>query len=950
MCRIEEVYRPASSADSGMPPAPVRTAGRQAAVVAAYHRGLASGGLPLLLSWSRSRAGGPVTVLCATTPAARTRPTTLTFPPGTRGRPVPHEQVVADLAAHRWWTPLAGAADALLPLLTPDRTPPLDAGPLEESLLGAWQGPFAWLLLAHPVPPGELDREAARLAAAERDARSRGASPDYTVRAERLARLHRETRAARSTGMWRTRLLAGGPDPGASAAVAGLLTAGLDLTATPYSLAPLLPVDGLTAALHTADDGTWSDGEPRSPFLAGSFLVSELARIPATEIPGVRLVERSTFDVTPETPADRDGIELGHVLDHDDAPTAPLPLALSTLNRHAFVCGATGAGKSQSVRTLLEALSRRNPPVPWLVIEPAKSEYARMAGRLRGHDTVLVVRPGDPEVIPACLNPLEPEPGFPLQTHIDLVRALFLAAFEATEPFPQVLAHALTRCYREAGWDTVLGEPLNPQVKPHYPGLGDLRRTALEVVKDIGYGRETADNVRGFIDIRLSSLRLGTPGRFFEGGHPLDITALLTRNVVLELEDIGNDQDKAFFIGAVLLRITEHLRRRATPGPVRLHHVTVIEEAHRLLRHAESGSPAAHAVELFAGLLAEIRAYGEGVVVAEQIPSKIIPDVVKNSAVKIVHRLPAQDDRDAVGATMNLTDDQSRHLVTLPPGRAAVFTDGMDHPLLTTMPLREDTEDATHADRVPPVQPRSVTCGSLCRTRPCTLREITEAQRVADDARLTLWIEILTVAHLVGEPAPRPEADWLAGLLERTSPRTMQCAVAHRIHTAIDARHAALAVHYAPADLAAHLACAVERTLTDHRPPTACDGSETHWQAGCYRWIDVHRALALAAPDGRPHPGTAQWRSRGLDLPGADSAEQLRTFLRLPANHLLPARVVVGDTVPAAHETAAALLDGDPDPAIRLRNALSHLDLTTDWPVTRLHDDARPASRRMEDT
>ena len=132
--------------------------------------------------------------------------------------------------------------------------------------------------------------------------------------------------------------------------------------------------------------------------------------------------------------------------------------------------------------------------------------------------------------------------------------------------------------------------------------------------------------------------------------------------MVLEIEDAGDDRDKAFLMGAMLIRLTEHLRLRAPrrrPGCRRgLRHLTVIEEAHRLLRQPPPGTgagPAAQATEMFADLLAEIRAYGEGLVIAEQIPAKLIPDVIKNTAVKIVHRLPARDDRDTVGATMNLT-------------------------------------------------------------------------------------------------------------------------------------------------------------------------------------------------------------------------------------------------------------------------------------------------------
>ena len=401
-------------------------------------------------------------------------------------------------------------------------------------------------------------------------------------------------------------------------------------------------------------------------------------------------------------------LELGTVLDRNGRPAGRLSLPTASLNRHVFVCGATGAGKSQTVRALLESASGAG--LPWLVVEPAKAEYRMMGVRLDGcAGGVVRIRPGEADQVAAGINPLAPAVDaagrrFPLQTHADLVRALFLASFAAEEPFPQVLSAAVTRVYAEAGWDLALGEPATPGVEPRYPTLGDLQAAAERIVTEIGYGREITDNVRGFIRVRLSSLRLGTTGRFFEGGHPIDFGRLLARNVVFEIEDVGDDRDKAFLMGTVLIQLTEYLRLRARPeGQARagrtapaaapgLRHLAVFEEAHRLLRRPDDlGGPgasgaAAHAVEMFAGLLAEIRAYGEGLVIAEQIPAKLLPDAVKNTAVKIVHRLPAADDRDTVGATMNLTDAQSRYLVTLPPGQAAVFTDGMDYPVLAVMP------------------------------------------------------------------------------------------------------------------------------------------------------------------------------------------------------------------------------------------------------------------------
>ena len=197
----------------------------------------------------------------------------------------------------------------------------------------------------------------------------------------------------------------------------------------------------------------------------------------------------------------------------------------------------------------------------------------------------------------------------------------------------------------------------------------------------------------------------------------------------------------------------------------RLRHLTVIEEAHRLLRQPPTGAragPAAQAVEMFADKLAEVRAYGEGLVIAEQIQAKLIPDVIKNTAVKGVHRLPAADDREAVGATMNLAPAQSEYVVTLAPGEAAVFADGMDSPLLARMPdgtSREAAAAAPVTSPEPVITWRSPTCGPDCAARPCTLGQMRAAQRAAiTDPRITLWAELTVVAHLTGWDMPRPAA------------------------------------------------------------------------------------------------------------------------------------------------------------------------------------------------
>jgi uncharacterized protein len=714
---------------------------------------------------------------------------------------------------------------------------------LDDGLLGSWSGPFGWLVFAEPVGPEELRGLAGEVGTRQRVAEgSADRFPERAVEARRLKERHGELLRGGSAGFWRIRILAGGADEVSAARVAGLYCASTDLGGLPYALSPAA-VSSESAVAPSVELG--GDGVPAAPFYGSTELLAALVRPPEAEVPGVRLALRPDFDVTPEhvggrvnAAGDHGGLRLGEVLDRNLMSAGPFAVSADAVNRHVFVCGATGAGKSQTVRRLLEAATERG--IPWLVVEPAKAEYRLMASRLPGAE-VITIRPGEPDAIAAGLNPLEPASAsagarFPLQTHADLIKALFVASFQAEEPFPQVVSAALGRVYEEAGWDLALGEPSDQEREPGYPTLTSLQRAAEHVVAQIGYSQRVTDDVLGFIRVRLASLRHGTTGRFLEGGHPLDFGALLRKNAVLEIEDVGDDADKAFLMGTVLIRLVEYLRltKRAADRAPGLAHLTVVEEAHRLLRRQEpagqgGAGAAAHAVELFAGLLAEIRAYGEGLVIAEQIPARLVPDVIKNTAVKITHRLPAADDREAVGATMNATPPQSRYLVTLPPGRAAVFSDGMDFPVLVRIEdgtEREAAAPSSTADARAVVRPRSGSCGGECVARPCTLREMRGGQRLHDTVPwVRLWSELAVLAHLTGWPMPVPTPATLTAL-RSPSARLAECAICQ----AVDESVAARPLIARPAALAAHVAAAIRARAVGSA--WVCLPDEPRWLVG----------------------------------------------------------------------------------------------------------------------
>ena len=987
--RVTQVPRPPRHRSPGQPPGgpdgdegDLLAGQRAAALGAAYHGG--SG--PVGFAWMRDRAGGPVQViavgraLAATTAnrAATTGPApaahgaapaghgaaaasdtnqtaALKLPAGGRGQALGPGGLARMLAALGGWVRVAGVADSLLanpdpPPARPGRT----ARPsLEDGLLAAWPGAFAWLVLAEPAGRAELEELTFGVFTAQ-GAAQRFDNPRAQLSVRRLQDRHAELRLAASTGLWRVRVLAGAATSPEAAEVAGLLCASADLTGLPYALVPATGggrLDQVLTEAKTSPGSADTEPEPASPFYGSSKLLAALARPPAREIPGsARFVLRPEFDTNPETETDERGIFLGHLLDRERLPAGPLTIPRASLNRHAFVCGATGAGKSQTVRHLLEQAARAG--IPWLVIEPAKAEYSQgMAARLAATAEVIRIRPGAADQAAAGINPLEPAAWadgsrFPLQTHADLIKSLFLAAFEADEPFPQVLNAALTRAYDEHGWDLVLGEPKIPGTQPGYPSLEDLQAAADAVVREAAYGAEVERNVRGFITVRLGSLRLGTPGRFFEGGHQLDFTETLGRHVVLEIEDVGDDQDKAFLIGAVLVRLTEHLRlrqRRQPAGPQDLRHLTVLEEAHRLLRDPGPGQrgPAAKAVELFAALFAEVRAYGEGLVVAEQIPSKLISDVVKNTAVKVVHRLPAEDDRRAVGATMNLTPAQEQYIVTLPPGEAAVFADGADYPWLARMPdgTAREAAEAQTAGPASIVTARSGTCGPDCQASPCTLRQMRQARRAAEtDPRITMWAELSVLAHLAGWAMPFPGPEFLADLRAQEDRRRLDCALGHAVDDAVAARAAVISARVSPGPLAVHAVTAMRLALADGS--WLCDREEPRYLAPSYRWVLVLESLQKACRDGTDgrHPRSEEWeRAYGRAIPGPDCASQLAAVTRWHADAQRDPEelhaVAWGRRPAPVLERAAGATAGDPDWTERVGSVLDAFTQPCRWPL-----------------
>jgi hypothetical protein len=399
----------------------------------------------------------------------------------------------------------------------------------------------------------------------------------------------------------------------------------------------------------------------------------------------------------------------------------------------------------------------------------------------------------------------------------------------------------------------------------------------------------------------------------------------------------------------------------------------VIEEAHRLLRAGRAGRASGHAVELFAGLLAEIRAYGEGLVVAEQIPAKLVADVVKNTALKVVHRLPAADDRALVGAAMNLDEGQSRAVVSLLPGVAAVFADGMDRPVRVRVPFGGDRERVRPGPlpalpgpvllgpEPPLAGRRSAACGPVCAGgRACTLMELHQADlaAAADGAGpvwLRLWAETLVLAFLTGRGLPAVPAElaaWWPGLGQRAG----ECLLASVLDRAVGVRALALRASYDPGGLLAAVAAAARRLLAGGPGTGECPGPG--WVTGQLRWLaEMERVSPLAgAGPGREDPAPPpEFGLPGLaGAPGMTAGQRLAALRRHPLSPELAANrwpawtALLGEDDQAGFSTDLATAAVGLPPGRQLRQVAAQLaagdwlPVVLSWPRRFLAGDLQP--------
>ncbi len=403
--------------------------------------------------------------------------------------------------------------------------------------------------------------------------------------------------------------------------------------------------------------------------------LSVVAGLPQKEVVGLTLKEEVEFGLNIKNNISVNNtlllgnlVKSGHILDID------VNLDKSNLDKHTFITGVTGSGKTTTCHKILNSSD-----TPFMVIEPAKTEY-RILSKLK--KDMLIFTLGNDNIAPFRLNPFEFFPHENITARVDMIKASIESAFDMEAAIPQIIESAIYKCYENYGWN--ISTNRNSKYKDPFadgvyafPTLKDLIDMSEKVVEEQGFDDRLKNDYVGSIKARLQGLMVGAKGLMLNTHRSLDFKELVKRDVILELEEIKNPSEKSLIMGFILTNLNEAIRANYEEYRAegkRFRHITLIEEAHRLLSKYSAGdSPNKKlGVEVFSDMLAEVRKYGEALIIVDQIPNKLTPEVLKNTNTKIVHKLFAKDDKEAIGNTMALEDEQKEFLSNLEVGRAIV--------------------------------------------------------------------------------------------------------------------------------------------------------------------------------------------------------------------------------------------------------------------------------------
>ena len=405
--------------------------------------------------------------------------------------------------------------------------------------------------------------------------------------------------------------------------------------------------------------------------------------LPQTSVPGILVREEQPFGrnvITDDKYTPENSIAIG-IVQHlgETFEDEIVSLGINGLSKHTLVTGTTGSGKSNTLYLLLSELIKKG--IKFLVIEPAKGEYKEVFGS----DPSVSVYGSNPRISDLLtINPFAFPEDIDVYEHIDALVEIFNACWPMYAAMPQVLKHSIIEAYKTCGWD--LEKSYNPNGV--FPTVADVLDSLKDYINSSEYSSDTKGDYKGSLETRLQSLCDGIVGRMFNG-TPISDKQLFDTNVIIDISRVKSSETKSLIMGLLVLKLNEYRSSEHKGMNLPLRHITVLEEAHNLLKRtstaqsAESSNVAGMAVEKIANSMAEMRTYGEGFIIADQSPSMLDLAAIRNTNTKILMALPEKEDREAAGKSIGLDDSHIEEISKLKTGEAIIYQTSWEEPVRT---------------------------------------------------------------------------------------------------------------------------------------------------------------------------------------------------------------------------------------------------------------------------
>ncbi len=420
-----------------------------------------------------------------------------------------------------------------------------------------------------------------------------------------------------------------------------------------------------------------------SSLISGKELVIE-AGLPQKSVPGLPVSEMATFsrNVINEISDECRCIKLGNVYHMGCVEDGPVNLDIESLSAHTLITGSTGSGKSNAVYHIISELRKEG--IKFLIVEPAKGEYKNIFGN---DSDVKVLGTNEKYAEILKINPFRFPNSVHVLEHVDRLVEIFNVCWPMYAAMPAVLKDAVLGAYENCGWN--LEDSVNEYGNDVFPTFKDLQRELLSVIGRSAYSDEVKGNYIGSLATRVKSLTNGINGKIFTDSD-LRYKDIFDHNTIIDLSRVGSSETKSLIMGLVVMALNEYrMDQSVNSMNQELKHITVLEEAHNLLRSTASSGGleeghdlAGKSIEMLANSIAEMRTYGEGFIIVDQSPGAIDISAIRNTNTKIIMRLPEENDRKQAGKSAALNDKQIDELTKLNRGVAVVYQNNWLDPVL----------------------------------------------------------------------------------------------------------------------------------------------------------------------------------------------------------------------------------------------------------------------------